>query len=435
MIGGCSAAPVPVTPSPGPTTPPSVTSTTLPTATAPVSPSPGTSPTPALGPTPTATAAPTATPTLVPTAPPTAKPTLVPVATANPTGWVELTGFPSYGRQTHMTGIAFGGGHFVAVGWSIRNGNTRGRVWTSADGLAWKAEPDAAFAGLSLNSVTYNGSQFYAFASAPTSVWRSANGSAWQKVNLPTFGGEIGTFDAFTDASVVDSSSVGPTMFAAGEATSTGGDIACDGTCVVAWRSGNGTEWSPSRVVDGDSFQTLGSMPGLTVVVTLGSYIGKAVWSSTDFDTWSRQTTGIPESDGFLDAASDGQRIVLVGYGPTESDDYGKPVALVTNGSSWDLVSMGEASGPAEQVASAAGRFVAVGTGPGVIATWWSTDGRAWTRGPDVGPALSLDLGPLGGDDPFNHRTIGASSAGVVLAQTGTDRLHVWFAPMSAFGG
>jgi hypothetical protein len=94
---------------------------------------------------------------------------------------------------------------------------------------------------------------------------------------------------------------------------------------------------------------------------------------------------------------------------------------------------MGEASGPAEQVASAAGKFVAVGTGPGVIATWWSPDGRSWRRGPDVGPALSLDLGALGGDDPFNHRTIGASSAGVVLAQTGTDRIHVWFAPLTAF--
>jgi hypothetical protein len=174
-------------------------------------------------------------------------------------------------------------------------------------------------------------------------------------------------------------------------------------------------------------------MLGQSVVGTAGSYIGKGVWSSTDSDTWARPD-GIPDSDGFLDATSDGQRIVLVGYGPTADDDYGQAVALVCDGSTWDLVSMGEASGPPNRSRPRPARFVAVGTGPGVIATWWSTDGRAWTRGPDVGPALSLDLGPLGGDDPFNHRTIGAGSAGVVLAQTGTDRLHVWFAPMSAFG-
>jgi len=422
------------TPTPGPT-PTAIAQSPAATVTPTPTVSPSASPTLIPTSTPTLTPGTSPTPTVEPTAAPTPTPTPVAVPTANPKGWVELTGFPSYGAQTHVTGIAFGGDRFVAVGWSIRNNKTHGRVWTSLDGLAWTAQQDAAFAGLSLEAITYNGSQFYAFASAPTTLWHSADGSAWQEVDLPLVGnGELGSWNAFNGSAVLDATSVGSTMFAAGEASVTGGDIACDGTCVAAWRSTNGTDWNQSVIVDGDSFQTFASMPGLSVAVTHGSYIGKSVWSSTDFDTWAHPDTAIPEGDGFLDAASDGSRIVLVGYGSTTEDDYGAAVGLVTNGSGWDVVSIDESSGPAEQLTWAAGRFVAVGTGPGVIVTWWSTDGQTWTRGPDVGPALSLNLGPVGGDDPFNHRTIGAGAPGVVLTQTGTDRLHVWFAPMSAFG-
>jgi hypothetical protein len=41
-------------------------------------------------------------------------------------------------------------------------------------------------------------------------------------VELPTFGGELGTFDAFTGGRVAEATSAGGTMFAAGEATVTG---------------------------------------------------------------------------------------------------------------------------------------------------------------------------------------------------------------------
>ena len=56
---------------------------------------------------------------------------LTPPPSPTPFGWVELTSFPSYGADTNVTGIAYGGSRFVAVGWSSRNGSTRGRVWTS----------------------------------------------------------------------------------------------------------------------------------------------------------------------------------------------------------------------------------------------------------------------------------------------------------------
>ena len=190
---------------------PTSTATPGPTATAVAqSPAPTATQAPTNGPSPTPTPSPTTTPTLDltpsptlgPSASPSPTPTLTPPPSPTPFGWVALTSFPSYGADTNVTGIAHGGDRFVAVGWSSRNGSTRGRVWTSLDGQAWKAQPDSSFAGLSLQAVTYNGSEFYAFASAPTTVWHSADGSAWQKVLLPTAGGELGTFDAFTGGSV-----------------------------------------------------------------------------------------------------------------------------------------------------------------------------------------------------------------------------------------
>ena len=60
-----------------------------------------------------------------------------------------------------MTGVAYGGGVFVAVGWSRSSGTTTARVWTSADGLAWTARPDDAFDGISFEAVAYSGTAGY----------------------------------------------------------------------------------------------------------------------------------------------------------------------------------------------------------------------------------------------------------------------------------
>ena len=219
-------------------------------------------------------------------------------------------------------------------------------------------------------------------------------------------------------------------MFAAGETTVTGGDIACNETCVAAWQSSNGTDWSQSVVVDGNLSNTFASMPGLSVAVTHGSYIGKSIWSSTDFDTWAHPDTQIPEGDGFLDAVSDGQRIVLVGYGPTSNDDYGQATALVSEGSSWTVATIDATSGvPADLVTWIGGRFVALGR----QMSWTSLDGSSWVHGPALPNMPSHTPPDLTGDDPFLHRTIGSGGTGVVVADTADGGLHVWFAPLEVF--
>lgn len=421
VLAACSGE-VPVSPSPSPTQTPTDSAPPSPTATLVPSASPSTSP--SIVPSASPTASPTATLTLPPPPTPTTPPTATPAPTADPNGWTELTGFPTYGRRTEVTGIAYGEGRFVAVGWSRRNSNTRGRVWTSTDGVSWQAQPDAAFAGRTLEAVTYNGTDFYAFASPQTSLWRSADGTSWQEVDLPLISeGELGSWTAFNGSYVSDATAVGATMYAAGDASVMGGDIAC--SCVNVWRSVNGTDWDSSTVYEDDSFMAFAATPEIVLVITYGNYIGQGLRYTADFQTWTEPDPGLGEGSGLLDAVSDGQRIVTVGY---TGDEYETAIAVVTDGSIWTTSLIEDAAGPAEQLTYAGGRFVAVGRH-----TWSSTDGLSWVRGPEVPYPPPDPVPPEAGDDPFAHRTIGGGTPGVVLAQTYDEGVHVWFAPVTAF--
>jgi hypothetical protein len=331
-----------------------------------------------------------------------------------------------------VTGVAFGDDVFVAVGWSRSGGATTARVWTSADGLDWTAQPDDAFEGISFGAVAYSGTNFYAFASAPTTVWKSADGRSWQQIELPVAGGELGGGNVFEGGTIEDAASVGGRVYAAGGATLVGGDIACN--CVAVWRSHSDSEWDQAEVSDDDTFNAFAVVPDMILVINHGNYIGQSLRSSPDYDTWTAPDAALAEGSGYLDAAASDDRIVAVGYwGP----DYDIPISLVWNGSIWLGTSFDEHVGaPAEQVAFAGGRFVAIGSQKStrlVAISWSSADGLTWTRGPDVYDREREDLGPEPGDDPFTHRTIGAGAPGFVLAQTFSDGLHVWSAPAEVY--
>jgi hypothetical protein len=426
VVAACSGE-TPVSPSPSPSAAPTDSAAPSPT----LAPSPSPSASASLSPSPSPTSSPTATLTLPPPPSPTTPPTPTPAPTADPNGWTELTGFPTYGRRTEVTGIAYGGGRFVAVGWSIRNGNTRGRVWTSSDGLSWQAQPATAFAGLTLEAVTHNGTDFYAFASPSTSLWRSRDGSSWEEVDLPlVVEGEIGSWDAFTGSYVSDAMAIGGTMYVAGETTAIGGDIDC--SCVTVWQSDNGVDWNSSTAYEDDVFMAFAATPNVVLVIAYGNYIGQGLRYTTNLaaSEWSEPDVDLREGSGFLDVAADGQRIVAVGYTGDEFDDYDVALAMVTDGSTWTVNTIDATSGvPADLVTSIAGRFVAVG---GEV-SWSSLDGVSWLVGPSLPNVPSHSPPPEGGDDPFLHRTIGSGGPGIVLADTGDDGLHVWFAPPSAF--
>lgn len=353
-----------------------------------------------------------------------------------PSGWRELTAFPTYGPETFVTAIAIGPDSFVAVGWSRDGDDTNGRIWKSTNGEDWVAQPDAAFAGLTLEALTYNGTDFFAFASAPTTVWKSADGAAWQHVPISVFGGELGEFDAFTGGYVSEAATSDAYLYGAGGTTVFAGDIACN--CVAAWRSTDGIDWAQSIVVEDDTFLDMAVLPGangapdLTFVITYGTYIGQGFRYSTDFDTWQEPGFTLDEGSGLLDVAHDGQHLVAVGYA---GENYDEAIAMVTDGTTWSTGSIDATiGGPAEQVTWGGGVFVAIGsgTGPGAV-SWTSLDGTDWTRGPDVHHRPLDDPGPEPGDDPFQRREVAASQSGIVVAQTFADGLHVWFTPMTVF--
>jgi hypothetical protein len=340
-----------------------------------------------------------------------------------------------------VSGIAYGFGTYVAVGWITRSdrgeGPVDGTVWTSTDGLTWTTHSDAAFAELPFQAVAFSGATFYAFGPAPTSVWSSADGVAWQQIDLPESGGELGTFNAFSDAAVGKATAAANFVYAGGSALTEGGDISCD--CVALWRSSDGVDWLRSTISDSElamnTFAVLPGSAGFEVAVTHGGFIGQAVFSSVGWDDWGPADVTLAEGSGLLDATTDGQQIVLVGYG---GDAYDQAIAWVTDGTTWTPVTIDDSSGaPAEDVTHGHDKFVAIGTlmgGDRVTAiSWWSADGLTWTRGPDVSDLARPDILPEPGDDPFQYRTIGAGDPGVVLGQTVDDVLHVWFAPWEAF--
>jgi hypothetical protein len=349
-----------------------------------------------------------------------------------PRGWLESADFQGL-AGARISGIAFGNGRFIAVGASKAAAKETAATWVSANGLRWIGVGQANFPD-AFDAVTFNGTDFYAFGSAPTTLWKSADGNHWTQVDLPqTAGGELGTFNAFTGSSVSEASSVGSKMYAAGDATTVSGDIAC--TCVSAWQSANGTDWTQSTVAQDDSFQAFAAVPDMALVIANGSYIGQAPRASTDFESWNNPEIDLAEGSGYLGAAAGTNRIVAVGYGGDSKDI---PISLVWDGSTWSGSSIGGGTGgPAEQVAWAGGQFVAVGTKVGgdrlVAVSWSSQDGLTWKPAPDVYDLPRPAVPPEAGDDPFQHRTIGGGTPGFVVAQTIADRLHVWFATAETF--
>jgi len=357
-------------------------------------------------------------------------PTATPTVTPSPQAWSELTGFATYGVDTHVTAIDFANETFVAVGWSERNGNTRGRVWTSADGTTWTAQPDTSFAGLSLLALTHNASDFYLFAAAPATVWRSPDGVEWEKVNLPQEGGELGSWDVFSSGSVADATTENGVMYAAGAAQVTGGDLVCE--CAALWKSADGTNWAQSTVTPPGSFTSLAvaGAPPFAVAIGNRTYVGDALMYTTGFDSWNERDPGLGEDWGFLDATADATRIVAVGG----RGDFSEAIALVTDGTTWTVTPI-DSDAVAEQVTAIPGGFLAIGTQNGFAPTWISADGSSWQPGPPVYEFPDVDFTPEPpGDTPFNDRTVGASVLGIVVADTFADGLHVWYAPLAAFG-
>lgn len=377
-----------------------------------------------------------ATATVVPASPPTsptATATASPSSTAAPeTGWVEITDFPTYRGSTSVESIAAGGPGFVAVGSGGRQ--LRGRVWTSADGRSWMAQPDDMFGGYNLSLVRRVGETLYAFGRGPDGlrVWRSGNGRTWTSLEQSP---EL-VRAAVNDVAVVDG-----TMVGVGYVDDPEGEF---GSAV--WRSTDGVDWQ--RVASPEGLEELWDVAARdSMIVGSGRWphlSGPLIAYSTDVgDSWSAAETDVTfglegPGGGLVTVAGNAQRFVAVGY-RDDASDYA-PIALSSaDGLSWTSVVLqtGDGFGFLEQVVSLPGRrFVALGTeGPGrqTGTARVTRDGVSWTEIDPLYKGEAPPSPPEGGDEVVTPRVVAASRAGVVVVQEWGTGVRVWFGPPDLF--
>ena len=315
----------------------------------------------------------------------------------------------------------------------------RGRVWTSQDGQRWTVQADEAFTGYSLDMVVRAGQTLYAFGTGGESdvrIWRSSDGATWSLLPVVP---ELG-LPGLSDVAVS-----GDTMIAVG-----GFDDPTTGFSPGVWRSRDGTQWQRVGTPPGAADLYAVAAAGGTLVASEGypQHSGPLLWYSTDLgDSWQpAQTDLIVDEDGNLGlvdiAASDG-RLVAVGY--EELDEY-QPIALTsTDGANWESAAFPRTPERLlfEQVSARPGGFLAIATGYRVGEeglSWTSADGLDWRAGPTLYNRTRVyQPGDTPGDDVVNHRVLAVGDMGVVVAESwqfagsGEEGLHVWFAPLSVF--
>lgn len=280
----------------------------------------------------------------------------------------------------------------------VRN---RGLLISSADGVTWEPA-DGPIAAVSITAVTTWKGAAWAFGQVAgpvdveNQVWRSADGTAWTKVDGVTgmdfgLGGVSGL--AGSEAAIL------ATAFDRHDAES--GDF-------LLLRSENGRDWVPVRQPRGPSYGLRSMTHGPAGFVVLfafeddrGAQFGEA-WHSVDGLRWTQHPIAGPEH-GFnlFDVAGGPAGFAAVGITiEADAPDF-KPTAWVSaNGEFWQRATIVDASEP---IAGMTELIVPVGTGylafgragPSdvemVAAAWTSSDGLQWTRSPSWPVSMALD--------------------------------------------
>ncbi len=319
-----------------------------------------------------------------------------------------------------LRGIAFGGGSFVAVG-------TGGTLWTSPDGASWTAQVSGTTN--ELRAVTYGGGNFVAVGAAGT-ILVSSNGTSWTS----SFAGVTNTLNGIAYG-LADVETASFKFVAVGDS----------GTILT---SGNGLAWTfrSSGTLLGLNSVALGANPsGIDVAVGQSG----VVVTSPDTVTWTVQFSGTTSNLnavavdplgyysgpvlrngplGTFGAAGDGGIFITSSDGgnnwvtqKTETTNDLRGVTFETGGflavGDMGTIQAGfiwvqQASGTAGTLFSVAwgnDRFAAVG-GSGVVLT--SSDGANWQPG-DSGITGTISQVIFDGS-----RFVAVGNGGVVLIST-----------------
>jgi hypothetical protein len=338
------------------------------------------------------------------------------------------------GGAALATGVAVGPTSIVAVGngpcvWNSEreSGRCWGQAWTSADGVAWTAA-DPRTAGLELgisrpvlsrpeiglDGVAYGPAGFLAFGRVGekggqlSAVWRSDDGSTWQRVTAP---------DTFPTATRLR------TILGAHDRYLLGGVIYYDSAPRAAvWSSADGITWTRARAPEAfgiggyiDTMEDAASgginafalYPGPTDgsgrladgVVAVGQacmpsfdkdpwawsgWCWGQLWRSPDGLAWTRDEGDMLRPRGEIGSvAAVGRRFVI--DAPICFEACGSALLLSPDGSAWQVAYGSPVGGKLWAMTTEGGHFYALVAvpatlpeGPAGLSLWASGDGTNW---------------------------------------------------------
>jgi len=309
--------------------------------------------TPGGSPTPSASATGSAAPSSssAPTSTPTDGPTVPPVST---TAWTGLSVRVVAGAPAGIANVFTWSGGYLAI--AQPDPNAAQTAWQSPDGRVWTQLPAST---LGLDSVPFPDGISVTAGSAcanglvvstqdtagHNTVWRSDDGIAWTKVNLPG----------------------APMQFAS------------NGTVAVAvTTTGSGSAGTTSTV-----------------------------YASPDCASWTKVTVPGPAgASARVVAAFEGGFVAAGGVGPVDGGPTTKPLAWwSTDGQHWTAANVASSPGFAfDDLSAGPAGLVAESTNPGVtpgtIKLWTSSDGRTWKAEPDSFDPLGLQTSGEGVGNP-----------------------------------
>jgi hypothetical protein len=242
----------------------------------------------------------------------------------------------SQGEHGYLFSVAFGGGKFVAVGYD-------GMVVSSPDGVEWTRQN--AVTDKALYAVAFGGDHFVAVGEAGTAL-SSSDGVTWENVNAAT-------------SEELQAVAFGNGVFVA---------VGFNGTIVT---SSNGSRWTArtsgtNQILLGVGFGNGTFVAGGQGGATLGD--SATLLTSPDGATWTPQDAGVSEELSEVTFA-DG-RFVAVGRNGT--------VLVSTDGKNWELHHHGRFNSEYSDlfgVVRGTDGWVAVGEAGAIFG---STDGNAW---------------------------------------------------------
>jgi hypothetical protein len=251
-------------------------------------------------------------------------------------------------------------------------------------GLSWSAPASFPDAGAPTDIVAWRG-QLIAAGRVPNgtsyaaALWRSADGTTWQRVNTPAFAGSSQIRGLLATPAGLLAWGFDGEPTCSGE----GAGMTCGAFPLMIWTSSDGSTWTP--IADVSMFA------GAAISdVAYGAYgfVAAGEDSSAQPTTWASDTgavwTAAPDQAAFNNAQFSSLRATASGY-----------------------VLGGSVGGSAAAT--------------GVAAAWWSTDGRTWTRATVEranGVGTSLDSISVGADGMVGVGSASGGKAGTAWTST-----------------